>query len=124
MAAHARLNAPRPVTWQQSLEALLPDAASSGRAGATTAATPLGIELDLTTGPGPSRLEARVVRPGKRGGWVSGDVNWSVLFRLAHYGYAREHIEALRIIYALSQASGSGVPELLVYPLRERRRST
>ena len=108
VAAHARLNAPRPVTWQQSLEALLPDAASSGRAGATTAATPLGIELDLTTGPGPSRLEARVVRPGKRGGWVSGDVNWSVLFRLAHYGYAREHIEALRIIYALSQASGSG----------------
>ena len=101
-------NSPRPVTWQQSLEALLPEAAVVGRAGvAAQAAIPLGIELDLIVGTNPSRLEARVVRPGKRGGWVSADLNWSVLFRGVQYGYRGEHIEKLRVLYALSKAATS-----------------
>ena len=100
---------PAALTWQQSLEALIPGADLAARAGASVpAATALGIELDLILGEGAARLEARVVRPGKRGGWVSGDVSWSVLFRLAHYGYEPDHVEKLRVLHALAQASDSG----------------
>lgn len=95
------------VTWQQSLEELLPGT-TPGRAGSgAQPATPLGLELNLIAGLDTPRLEARVVRPGKRGGWVSGDVNWSILSRLALYGYQDEHIETLRVLHALSQASAS-----------------
>lgn len=106
--AGTRQIAPEPVGWQESLEALIPDVARAGKASSAQSAIPLGIELDLIIEANPSRLEARVVRPGKRGGWVSGDVNWSVLLRLVHHGYDREHIEKLRVLYALSKATSSG----------------
>lgn len=109
VAAGSRRSGTRPVSWQHSLETLLADVPPAGRAGVPAqTAIPLGIELDLVDGPTSSRLEARVVRPGKRGGWVSGDVNWSIIFRLAHYGYERDHIEKLRVLYALSQATTAG----------------
>lgn len=61
--------APR-ADWRQSLDALLPEAV--GRTGASApygAAIPLGIQLELVAGDSSPTLEARVVRPGKRGGW-------------------------------------------------------
>jgi len=95
-------------TWRQSLEALLPEPARwSGAGTAAKTAMPLGVELKLIPGANTSALEARVVRPGKRGGWVSGDVSWSGLSGLAHGGYERKHIEALRILFALSQSCAS-----------------
>ena len=101
--------APR-VTWQQSLEALLPPGVG-GYGPAAGSAVPLGIEFSLSAGSAHSALVARVVRPGKRGGWVSGDVSWSALPSLAHSGYRREHIESLRMVLALVQAStANGYP--------------
>ena len=93
------------VTWWQSLETLLPEVATDARAdSAQRTAIPLGIELKLSDGS--EALEARVVRPGRRG-WVSSDVNWSGLSRMGHYGYRKEHVDRLRILYALHQASHS-----------------
>lgn len=106
VAAGMRHTTTARVSWQQSLEALLPESAT-----ATHAAIPLGIELDLTAGPGRPRLEARVVRPAKRGGWASGDVNWSILSRLEYIGYDRRHIEKLRVLHTLSQAFGGYLPQ-------------
>ena len=108
VTADSLRKSPPRVTWQQSLEALLPEVGPVGRASvAARTAIPLGIELDLIVGANSSTLQARVVRPGKRGGWVSGDVNWSALVRLVHSGYQRQHIEKLRVLYALSRASTS-----------------
>ena len=93
-------------TWQQSLEALLPETARQTGAGAASRVPiPLGVELNLITGADSPTLEARVVRPGKRGGWIASDVNWSGLTTMVHYGYQREHIEKLRILFALLQSS-------------------
>jgi superfamily II DNA or RNA helicase len=99
-AGTARTLAPR-TTWQQSLEALLPATART----AARVLIPLGVELNLMASTGSPALEARVVRPGKRGGWVAGDVNWSGLSTMAHCGYHPEHIEKLRILFALLQSS-------------------
>ncbi len=101
-------NCPPQATWQESLKAILPEVATVGGVGmAAQTAIPLGIELDLIPGPDESRLEARVVRPGKRGGWVSADLTWSVLFGGSRYSYQSEHIEKLRVLYALSKAATS-----------------
>ena len=56
----------------------------------------------------PLRLIARLVRPGKNGGWVAGDLNWH---RLDALGWPRDYSEPqlrlLRELYVLYQASGS-----------------
>ena len=60
---------PAPRAWRESLDALLPPAATKDRVG-----TLLAIELSLSvSGPSPA-LDARVVRPGKRGG-IEGGTN-------------------------------------------------
>jgi superfamily II DNA or RNA helicase len=109
VTAGTRQASPPRATWQQSLEALLPEFGPAGRAAeAARTAIPLGIELDLIVLGNSTTLQARVVRPGKRSGWVSGDLHWSGLSRLVHQGYRREHIDALRVLYALHQTSTSG----------------
>ena len=103
---------PRP-DWRQPLDSLL-DHGSPARHGAT----PLAIELALTGGPGqarwggqaaqaPLRLVARLVQPGKHGGWVAGDLSWAKLdvpgwFR----GHSEQQVRLLRELYVLYQASG------------------
>jgi superfamily II DNA or RNA helicase len=95
-------------SWQQSLEALLPEIARpTGANAASRAPIPLGVELNLTAGRNPPMLEARVVRPGKRGGWIASDVNWSGLTSMVHYGYRPDHVEKLRILFALLQSSAT-----------------
>ncbi len=109
VAACTREISPPRVTWQQSLEALLPEPGPVGRATvAAPAAIALGIELDLIAAGDSATLQARLVRPGKRGGWVSGDLNWPNLSRLAYQGYQGEHVDTLRVLHALCQTSTTG----------------
>lgn len=86
--------------WRNSLDALFPTAS---RGDAHT--TPLAIELTLSASGLSPMLDARLVRPGKRGGWVAGDLSWSRLTMLRHYGYPDAHVQLLQELYAAYQAS-------------------
>ena len=105
--------------WRQSLDALLPPASTNDRVG-----TPLAIELSLSvSGPSPS-LDARLVRAGKRGGWVAGDLSWAKLNMLRHSGYPERSLGCFK-----SSMRPSGVelefvwlPPLFVRNLCVRRR--
>ena len=101
--------------WGKSLDSLL-DRGGPVRCGTT----PLAIELSLADGlrqprwggqaaaPTPLRLMARLVRPGKHGGWVAGDLSWG---KLDVPGWVRDHSEQqvrlVRELYLLYQASGA-----------------
>ncbi|MCP2247957.1 DEAD/DEAH box helicase [Lentzea aerocolonigenes] len=96
---------PSKVTWDRSLEALL-DGGQEVDAG-----VPLAIELTLAqanarTGPGYS-LTARMVRPGKNGGWVGSGLNWN---QLGYYGrdHRPSHLRLLREFYAMYQSGSTG----------------
>jgi len=72
----------RRARWEESLSALL----DTGAAGTGTAAggMPIAIELSVPSAGRPEagssrRLVARLVRPGKTGGWASGGLTWSGL---------------------------------------------
>ncbi len=92
--------APAPPAWRQSLEALLPPASQNGHTG-----TPMAIELSMSvSGPTPI-LDARLVRPGKRGGWVAGDLSWGKLNMLHHCGYPDAQVQLLQELYATYRAS-------------------
>jgi superfamily II DNA or RNA helicase len=102
MPAQRRPARPAPPPWCQLLEALLPPASTAGHAG-----TPLAIELNLSiSGPTPT-LDARLVRPGKRGGWVAGDVSWGKLNMLRHCGYPHAQVRLLQELYTTYRASSS-----------------
>ncbi len=106
----------QPTAWEQSLDSLLgPGPGGSARYGMT----PLAIELALAGGPAqgrlagpaagqaPLRLIARLVRPGKNGGWVGGDLSWGRLDALRYHGdYSEEQVRLLRELYVLYQACG------------------
>jgi superfamily II DNA or RNA helicase len=107
----ARPEDPQPAAWEKSLDSLL-GAGRSVRSGTT----PLAIELALAGGPGqarwsqtagsvPRRLNARLVRPGRSGGWVAGDLSWAKLDMLGYSGdYPEEQVRLLRELYVLYQA--------------------
>jgi superfamily II DNA or RNA helicase len=86
--------------WRKSLDALLPSAPASN-----AVTTPLAIELSLSAGEGSPSLSARPVRPGKRGGWVAGDLSWSKLDMLGYHGYPDAQVALLREFYSIYQAS-------------------
>jgi len=93
---------PAPPGWRQSLDALLARTSTNDHAG-----TPLAVEVSLSTsGPTPT-LDARLVRPGKRGGWVAGDVSWGKLSMLRHCGYPDAHLRVLQELYTAYRASSS-----------------
>jgi len=105
---------PQPAAWERSLDSLLSPGGS-----ARSGATPLAIELALAGGAGqarvgkaagyaPLRLIARLVRPGKNGGWVGGDLSWGRLDMLRYSGdYREEQVRLLRELYVLYQARAS-----------------
>jgi superfamily II DNA or RNA helicase len=106
----ARPQSPRPAAWEQSLDSLL-DCDAPVRRGTT----PLAIELALASGSGQARwggkgslrLIARLVRPGKNGGWVAGDLSWGRLDALGYSGdYSEQQVRVLRELYVLYRASG------------------
>jgi superfamily II DNA or RNA helicase len=109
---------PRPLAWATPLESLL----ASGRPDETTAPgitalaiTALAIELTLVPSqaaspargepPGampPPRLMARLVQPGKNGGWIAGSINWGRLGGQGQYGgYPGTQVDLLREMLAL-----------------------
>jgi len=95
-----RPDRPAPPAWRQSLDALLPPIPANGHAG-----TPLAIELSLSANGASPTLDARLVRPGKRGGWVAGDLSWGKLAMLRHCGYSDAALRLLQEIYATYRAS-------------------
>ncbi len=111
----ARAESPQPA-WRQSLDSLL-DQGGAVRGDAT----PLAIELALTGSPGqarrggqapaqvPLKLTARLVRPGKNGGWVAGGLTWGRLDALGWSGdHSEQQVRLLRELHVLYQASAAG----------------
>lgn len=86
--------------WRQSLDALVPAVATHGHAG-----TPIAIELNLATGGPVPTLDARLVRAGKRGGWVAGDLSWGKLSMLRYGGYCDDHLRVLQELLTAYRAS-------------------
>jgi superfamily II DNA or RNA helicase len=106
------------VAWERSLESLLEPrpAADASRPGET----PLAIELTLSGDPRPApasrpaasgpplKLAARLVQPGKNGGWVGGSLNWAKLDSLQYYGsYPAAHMRLLQEMYAVYRSRSS-----------------
>jgi hypothetical protein len=89
-AAHGAPSA----AWEKSLGTLLnPRTADS-------TGIPLAIELTLSQGAGPALL-ARLVQPGKNG-WVGGNLSWSRLSSLQHYGnHLAPQVRLLREIHSV-----------------------
>ncbi len=99
--APAPAPAARPSGWEQSLLELV-------AAGLTQAVgSPLAIELRLGDARYPDRratgLMARLMRPGARGGWVNGSLDWRRLdsWELGADGYRDDHLALLRELYGL-----------------------
>ncbi|EID13151.1 helicase [Mycobacterium xenopi RIVM700367] len=93
---------PAPPPWRQSLDALLPSAPANDRIG-----TPLAIELSLSVSGLSPALDARLVRPGKRGGWVAGDLRWDRLHMLRYSDYPAAQVRLLQELYATYRTSRS-----------------
>jgi superfamily II DNA or RNA helicase len=116
----------RPPSWDTSLESLLAAGHDAGRDGETTLAIELTLVADQPQGqlqrqPRPRsfpavgsqptqarpqvRLMARLVQPGKNGGWIAGSVSWG---KLDSYGYFGGHpptqVRLLRELLALYRA--------------------
>ncbi|MGO8985447.1 MAG: hypothetical protein ACLQFM_11740, partial [Terriglobales bacterium] len=113
----------RPPSWDTSLESLLAAGHDAGRPDETM----LAIELTLVTdqslgqlqrqprplsvrapaaGPGPGRppvrLMARLVQPGKHGGWIGGTLSWGKLDSYGYFGgYPATQVRLLRELLAL-----------------------
>ena len=91
---------PGPAAWELPLRALV-----AARARPATG-NPLAIELRLTNSRYPAhgepRLLARVMRPGARGGWVNGSLDWRSLdsWTVRDGGFREDHLELLRDLYA------------------------
>jgi superfamily II DNA or RNA helicase len=102
---------PAPEAWQRSLDSLLgPMTAPASR----ETGMPLGVELTLSGDGSEGRprypvraasrpqLQARLVRPGKNGGWVAGGLHWGKLESLRYYSdHPESHVRLLRELYAL-----------------------
>ncbi|RWA16553.1 DEAD/DEAH box helicase [Mycolicibacterium brumae] len=97
-------------SWRGALGALLPPAATAGG----SEATPVAIEFASAPGPG-FTLEARLLRPGARGGWVNSDATWNNLETLRYRGGDRQQVDALRTLYALHKASATSVYSMYDY---------
>jgi superfamily II DNA or RNA helicase len=126
-AAAARAAAPslapdqggRPAAWAGSLESLLNAGRGSGAAAAARQ-TPLAIELSLDfsvpaypRGPRQAqaapqaRVTARLVQPGRNGGWVGADLSWGRLDSLLSYGgHPAAQLRLLREMYAIYRLRG------------------
>lgn len=100
---------PKPrVSWEQSLGPLV----ESGQPLASGTSIALELALAHVAGEGREpRLMARLVRPGKRGGWAAGNLSWSRLSTLNYYrheeSFDETHVRLLRELYALYTTRGT-----------------
>jgi superfamily II DNA or RNA helicase len=92
---------PAPPAWDQSLQALV----AARRTPAV--GKPLAVEMFLTApgspGHGQPRLMARLMRPGARGGWVNGSLDWGGLdsWHVRDGGYREDHLAVIRELHAV-----------------------
>src|SRR5487761_467289 len=120
--------------WEQSLESLLAthQARAASATGDVTANAPLAVELSLVQNtPEPFRypsyatdngrhepstedairkfkLQARLVQPGRLGGWVAGTLSWARLdYLVLRDEFPAAHVRLLHELYALYRASSS-----------------
>jgi superfamily II DNA or RNA helicase len=120
--------------WEQSLDSLLatPQVRAASAAGDVTANAPLAVELSLVQHtPEPFRypsystdngrhepqaedptrkfkLQARLVQPGRLGGWVAGNLSWSRLdYLLLRDEFPAAHVRLLHELFALYRASSA-----------------
>src|SRR5260221_1570694 len=97
--------------WGRSLESLLGSgpAGGPGRAGGTPLAIELTLPMDVgsrAAGGPPVKVMARLVQPGKNGGWIGGSLSWTRLDSLQYYGdYPAAHVRLLQQMYAAYRAS-------------------
>src|SRR5690242_14775343 len=100
---------PQPAAWQQWLDSLRISPVSEGVGTAALAierALAAGLGQAARTGLTPLRLTARLVRPGKNGGWIAGDLSWGRLDALSYAGdHSGQQVRLLRELHALYQAS-------------------
>ena len=91
--------------WEQPLRAMIaaPILSASG--------DPLAIELGVVfnsfgSSVGAPRLQARLMRPGARGGWVNGSLSWATLesWNLREASYREDHLALAREFHAVHQA--------------------
>jgi len=115
---------PASVPWEHSLSSLLESRQVHG--GDDRAGSPIAVELTLSEpGGSPGRglppgerqleLRARLVQPGKNGGWVAGPLSWSKLSPRHDYGgyrdsadhgsYPGRHLRLLKELYWTYRAS-------------------
>jgi superfamily II DNA or RNA helicase len=119
--------------WEQSLDSLLasPQARAASGGGDVAASAPLAVELSLVRNT-PERgrpsystdnglheppvddairrfkLQARLVQPGRLGGWVAGTLSWSRLdYLLLRGDFPDAHVRLLHELYALYRASSA-----------------
>ncbi len=129
---------PQSVQWEHSLTSLLETRRQPGRD--LRAQTPIAIELTLADVAGQSghhpppgdrilKLRARLVQPGKQGGWVGGPLTWSKLNPLLNYGgygsadlgdYPEQHLRLMREFYSAYLAGDELGGRYGYYPGRER----
>jgi SNF2-related domain/Helicase conserved C-terminal domain len=120
--------------WEQSLDSLLgtPEVPAAPPADETTPIAPLAVELSLVQNtPEPVRspvyssyngrnelpvddptrrlkLQARLVQPGRLGGWVAGNLSWSRLdYMLLRDEFPPAHVRLLHELFALYRASST-----------------
>jgi superfamily II DNA or RNA helicase len=120
--------------WEQSLDSLLANqqARDASANGDTAAGAALAVELSLVQNtPEPFRypsystdngrhepttvdatrkfkLQARLVQPGRNGGWVAGTLSWSRLdYLLLRDEFPAAHVRLLHELYALHRASSA-----------------
>jgi superfamily II DNA or RNA helicase len=120
--------------WEQSLDSLLtaPQAQAATATSVVPANAPLAVELSLVqVMPEPVRypsystdngrheppvedpirkmkLQARLVQPGRLGGWVAGHLSWSRLdFMLLRDEFPEAHVRLLHELFALCRASSA-----------------
>ena len=120
--------------WEQSLDSLLatPQVQTATASSEIPANAPLAVELSLVQiTPEPVRypsystdngrheppvedpirkmkLQARLVQPGRVGGWVAGNLSWSRLdFMLLRDEFPEAHVRLLHELYALHRASSA-----------------
>ena len=113
----------RPPSWDTSLESLLAAGHDAGPPDETTLAIELTLVADLPlgqlqrqprplsvrapeAGPRPTqppvRLMARLVQPGKHGGWIGGTLSWGKLDSYGYFGgYPATQVRLLRELLAL-----------------------
>ena len=123
--------------WEQSLDSLLanPKAPDTAETSGVKANAPLAVELSLVkSAPEPYRypsystdngryeppaedairkfkLQARLVQPGRLGGWVAGNLSWSRLEYLRlRDEFPAAHLRLLHELFAVHRASSSAQP--------------